>query len=650
MKIKKLLVVSLLGLGFIGASGNVLAQPLESEKMDTASSAVESSASLETMETSSSIQESSNSSDESSSSQESTESSTEESTIESSEEQTKEPEKEENVDSGAKIKMNRLYNPVTSEHFYTSSSKERNWLVINGWQYEGIGWMAPENGEPVYRLYDSRSGDHHYTVSAQERDYLVSVGWTAEGVGWHSSEKKEVPLYRSYNPNLRIGSHHYTSSKEEHNSIAQYGWKDEGISWYGILPDYDAVFEGAKSAAINQLAKMNLKDTKLDFLNQVDMAQNANEINQIISQAMEIAKQNDAQDLAKATIHTENFIANKGKMDVIIADVQAPFGVDKVEVAIWSATNQENLHWYTAQSRGDGTYKVSVDFVNHQLLNGDYQVHVYITQKNKVKNMASASTIQVQMIDVLNVQQIGNHQIRVSLEYPASIHGEVRFPVWSDLNGQTDIRWYTARHEENRWVAEVNISNHDVSFGKYHIHAYDQNGFISDTIFRVDYGYHLNVPLIGQLPELPTGCEATALTMMYSFKQGKLISKTKVADELPRHPFDPNQGYVGNPYLTSGWTIYPPALGGMMLKYTGGYRNLTGVMQDTIKEYIKDGKPVVVWAAPMHGFSCHALTITGFDGNHLYYNDPWTAKKDVTIRFNDFEFLWRNQSRRAISY
>ena len=85
------------------------------------------------------------------------------------------------------VAMYRLYNPYTGEHFYTSSTDERDSLVLVGWKDEGKGWVAPSSGAKVYRLYNPyvEGGDHHYTLSADERDHLVSVGWKDEGVAWY---------------------------------------------------------------------------------------------------------------------------------------------------------------------------------------------------------------------------------------------------------------------------------------------------------------------------------------------------------------------------------------------------------------------------------------------------------------------------------
>lgn len=130
--------------------------------------------------------------------------------------------------------MYRLYNPYSGEHFYTASTAERDHLDSIGWNYEGIGWDAPDTGSDVYRLYNPYGGDHHYTLSANERDMLVNAGWRYEGVGWKSADPKDgVPLYRQYNPYASSGSHNYTASKTENDYLASIGWNAEGIGWYG---------------------------------------------------------------------------------------------------------------------------------------------------------------------------------------------------------------------------------------------------------------------------------------------------------------------------------------------------------------------------------------------------------------------------------
>ena len=140
--------------------------------------------------------------------------------------------------SSTRVNMLRLYNQWTGEHFYTSSTTEKEILVKAGWKDEGTGWIAPSSGTPVYRLYNRyvSGGDHHYTTDSKERDKLVKAGWKNEGTGWYSAsdgDSERVAIYREYNPNATTGTHNYTISKSEHDHLVDVGWKGEGVGWYG---------------------------------------------------------------------------------------------------------------------------------------------------------------------------------------------------------------------------------------------------------------------------------------------------------------------------------------------------------------------------------------------------------------------------------
>ena len=141
---------------------------------------------------------------------------------------------EEATEGTGQAAMYRLYNPNSGEHFYTVSNYEAESLVDEGWDYEGVGWMAPTTSStPVYRLYNPNAGDHHYTTSAYERDSLVDAGWCDEGIGWYSDDARTVALLRQYNPNAVAGAHNFTTSEFERDSLVKAGWSDEGIGWYG---------------------------------------------------------------------------------------------------------------------------------------------------------------------------------------------------------------------------------------------------------------------------------------------------------------------------------------------------------------------------------------------------------------------------------
>lgn len=546
--------------------------------------------------------------------------------------------------------MYRLYNPNSGEHFYTADLSERNTLILAGWKYESVGWYAPSAGEAVYRVYNPNAGDHHYTLDQGERDGLLTAGWKDEGVSWYSSENKEVPLYRAYNPNADAGSHNYTVSSEEQSELISADWKDEGIAWYGLEnPNKAAIqLEKAKSDAISGFTQLNLRDALIQYIAQADKAVSVSEISEIIAKAKAEASANDADDLASASIRIENADQDKGRMDIIISDIHANSGISKVEVPVWSAPDQKDIKWYIADKQPDGTYKVSFDIANHQFNIGTYSIHAYITQGNGRRNLAGYTTAEVTAKSVLGAEGIGNGKIRIIYYHPEQDLSDVRFAVWSDLNGQNDLKWYPAGKSQNGWTAEVNTADHDALFGSYIIHAYSGDTYLDQTTVALNDGYKLIVPVFGQLPELPTGCEATAVAMMLSFK-GSSLSKTDAANLMPRHAFDPNLGFVGDPYKKTGNTIYPPAFEKLLKAYGGGYTNLTGASLETLQQTIRSGKPAVVWMSGMHGFGVHALTVTGYDNSAIYYNDPWTGKR-ASMAVNSFIQLWNSQQRRGVSY
>lgn len=155
------------------------------------------------------------------------------------------------------------------------------------------------------------------------------------------------------------------------------------------------------------------------------------------------------------------------------------------------------------------------------------------------------------------------------------------------------------------------------------------------------------VPLIAQRPELPNGCEITAVTMMLRYA-GANVNKMQLAREMPRSS-NPNLGYIGDPWNSTGVTIFPPALMGIVQKYAGNAINMTGMAFDAIRYQVGIRKhPVVAWMT-MHGFPYHAVVVTGYTATTVTYLDCWTNQQG-TMSIAAFEKNWQTQARRAISY
>lgn len=159
----------------------------------------------------------------------------------------------------------------------------------------------------------------------------------------------------------------------------------------------------------------------------------------------------------------------------------------------------------------------------------------------------------------------------------------------------------------------------------------------------------LDVPLIEQRPELPTGCEITAVTMMLNYA-GADVDKVGLAHEMPYDKFDCNKGFVGDPFTNDGDSIYPPALMALVKKYAGSPTNLTGKSLADLMMYLQKSRhPIVTWVGDFDGFKTHALLMTGFNDSQIFYNDCWTDERTSLSR-EKFEEIYVKLGQRAISY
>lgn len=117
----------------------------------------------------------------------------------------------------------RLYSPSNGDHLYTTNFEEAEALFKAGWTFEGVAWVSPKTGDPVWRLYNGKH--HHFTSNPEEKAMLEQIGWSSEGVALYSGGQGK-PIYRLYNPNG--GEHILTAKREEHDGLTKAGWYCEG--------------------------------------------------------------------------------------------------------------------------------------------------------------------------------------------------------------------------------------------------------------------------------------------------------------------------------------------------------------------------------------------------------------------------------------
>lgn len=136
----------------------------------------------------------------------------------------------------------RFYNASSGTHFYTSSTTERDMVIIRWpglFTYEGVAYtMGASNSQPLFRFYNVSSKSHFYTASISERD---NVQATLGGTFIYEGEAYKVELagaenravYRFYNRSN--GSHFFTASSAERDAVMQQWWyvyRYEGVAFY----------------------------------------------------------------------------------------------------------------------------------------------------------------------------------------------------------------------------------------------------------------------------------------------------------------------------------------------------------------------------------------------------------------------------------
>ena len=107
-----------------------------------------------------------------------------------------------------------------------------------------------------------------------------------------------------------------------------------------------------------------------------------------------------------------------------------------------------------------------------------------------------------------------------------------------------------------------------------------------------------------QNPELPTGCEVTALTAALNYL-GYPVDKVTMADQyLTRaEPYQATFGeaFIGSPHDANAWGCYAPVIVETAQKYLdeqgGGEvaQNLTGCSLKTLLWEVANGNPVITW-------------------------------------------------------
>lgn len=176
-----------------------------------------------------------------------------------------------------------------------------------------------------------------------------------------------------------------------------------------------------------------------------------------------------------------------------------------------------------------------------------------------------------------------------------------------------------------------------------------------------EYEWHFDPTQDLQLPELPTGCEATAASTI-ARKSGIPVTKQQIADSMPKSDWDWVNRFLGDPYAESGWAISSKGITdtlNKMFRENGYYRHskameLMGVSLEDLPH------PCVVWVTiglrePIYqasrGFydlytNTHAMVLLGVADSYVRVIDP--LEGEFIYPKDRFEYIYNKVGMHAV--
>ena len=182
-----------------------------------------------------------------------------------------------------------------------------------------------------------------------------------------------------------------------------------------------------------------------------------------------------------ASLVIENNNADLGTFDAVIRNIVAPNGVKEVLVPSWSLVNgQDDLVWHKASRQSDGSYRVTIKASEHKNSLGNYRADLYIVDNANQRHYVTETIVDVKhnkpvgTISVVNNNKdTGTFDVIISDVYSPKGVRTVQVPIWSEKDGQDDIRWYEAtRQTDGNYKVTVQVANHKNVTGLYNVHLY----------------------------------------------------------------------------------------------------------------------------------------------------------------------------------
>ena len=166
--------------------------------------------------------------------------------------------------------------------------------------------------------------------------------------------------------------------------------------------------------------------------------------------------------------------------------------------------------------------------------------------------------------------------------------------------------------------------------------SYDKSNTDKTYVSAQEYGYFkLDMLPILQYPELPTGCEITALTTVLNYYNCN-VDKSYLAEYYLEQgnvgQTNPLDAFVGSPFSDEAYGCYSDVIVNAAQSYINDYRtdlkveNISELDFPQLLNYVKKGQPIIFWAT-MNLRKPYESIVWQIDGEKV----PWYAYEHCMV-------------------
>lgn len=184
---------------------------------------------------------------------------------------------------------------------------------------------------------------------------------------------------------------------------------------------------------------------------------------------------------AKSEFQFDSQVVAGDQYTLCFSGISTANGLQQVLVPTWSETGgQDDIRWEEAQYIGNNSWQVTIDLANYKKSYDRYYSHVYLkdlsgnfiflgqTQEiidNPFLDESVSSTFWADKENLAFTVSTDNLSDKTGVK-------NVIFAVWTDRNGQDDLKWLTGTKNGNDYQVQVSAADHNFETGRYTVHTY----------------------------------------------------------------------------------------------------------------------------------------------------------------------------------